>query len=64
MAAMPTDLKPPTERIPANAWARTPRVVRQEMVALLQELAKVKARLAKAEEQLRRNSRNSSTDSL
>jgi transposase len=60
MAGMPTDLKPPTERIPATAWARTPQVVRLEMVALVQELAEVKARLAKAEEQLRRNSRNSS----
>jgi transposase len=60
MAGMPTDLKPPTDRIPATAWARTPQVVRQELVALVQELAEVKARLARAEEQLRRNSRNSS----
>lgn len=57
---MPIGPKPPTERIPAKAWARTPKVVRVEMVALVQELADVKARLAKAEEQLRRNSRNSS----
>ncbi len=57
---MPTELKPPTERIPTQAWARTPKVVRLEVVALVQELADVKARLAKAEEQLRRNSRNSS----
>ncbi len=60
MADMPTELTPLTERIPANAWARTPQVVRLEMVALVQELAEVKARLAKAEEQLRRHSRNSS----
>jgi hypothetical protein len=57
---MPTELKPPTERIPAKAWARTPKVVRVEMVALVQELADVKARLAKAEEHLRRTSHNSS----
>jgi hypothetical protein len=57
---MGNELKPPTERITAKAWSRTPKVVRAEMVALTQELAEVKARLAKAEEQLRRNSHNSS----
>jgi uncharacterized protein DUF6444/transposase IS66-like protein len=57
---MTSQLKPPTERISASAWSRTPQVVRAEVVALMQELAEVKARLAKAEEQLRRNSRNSS----
>src|SRR3981189_3760209 len=51
---------PPTERISASAWKRTPKVVRAEIEALVQELAEVKARLAKAEEVLRRNSHNSS----
>lgn len=37
-----------------------PKVVRSEVVALMQELAEVKAVPAKAEEQLRRNSHNSS----
>jgi transposase len=57
---MPHELTPPTERIPPKTWARTPKLVRAEMVALVQELAEVKQRLAKAEEQLRRNSQNSS----
>src|SRR5215813_6725325 len=57
---MTSQAKPPTERISASAWSRTPKVVRAEVVALLQELAEVKARLEKAEEQLRRNSHNSS----
>jgi transposase len=43
-----------------RVWARTPTVVREELLALTQELAEVKARLAKVEEQLRRNSHNSS----
>ena len=57
---MPDDLKPPTERIPLPSWIRTPKIVRTEMMALVQELAEVKRRLEKAEEQLRRNSQNSS----
>jgi len=57
---MRSQAEPPTERISASAWRRTPRVVREELIALAQELAEVKARLAKAEEQLRRNSQNSS----
>jgi transposase len=57
---MRSQAQSPTERIPASAWRRTPKVVRREVVALMAELAEVKARLAKAEEQLRRNSHNSS----
>ena len=57
---MPNDLKPPTERIPLQSWIRTPKIVRTELIALVQELAEVKRRLEKAEEQLRRNSQNSS----
>ncbi len=57
---MTSPTTPPTERISTSAWKRTPKVVRSEVVALMQELAEVKARLAKAEEQLRRNSHNSS----
>src|SRR5258708_19127927 len=57
---MARELQSRTERISARAWARTPKVVRAELLALTQELAEVKARLAKAEEQLRRNSHNSS----
>src|SRR5258708_25843980 len=57
---MTSQATPPTERISASAWRRTPKVVRSEVVALVQELAEVKARLAKAEEQLRRNSHNCS----
>jgi transposase len=60
---MKSQAQPPTERISASAWSRTPKVVREEVVALVQELAEVKARLAKAEEQLRRNSHNSSQPS-
>ncbi len=57
---MPPDQTPPTDRIPANLWVRTPKLVRAEMVAMAQELAAVKKRLEKVEEQLRRNSQNSS----
>ncbi len=57
---MRSQAQSPTEGIPASAWRRTPKVVRREVVALMAELAEVKARLAKAEEQLRRNSHNSS----
>jgi hypothetical protein len=53
-------LKPPTERIPLQSWVRTPKIVRAEFTALLQELAEVKQRLEKAQEQLRRDSQNSS----
>ncbi len=57
---MPNDLKPPIDRIPVPSWIRTPKIVRTELIALVQELAEVKRRLEKAEEQLRRNSQNSS----
>jgi Transposase IS66 family len=58
MADVPTEVKLPTERNTAKAWARTAKVVRLERVGLVQELAEVKARLATAAEPLRRNSRN------
>ena len=48
---------PPNERIAVDVWAKTPEV---ERVALTGELEQVKARLAKQEEQLRRNSQKSS----
>src|ERR1700690_1713836 len=57
---MQQDLTPPTERIPPHTWARTPKIVRAEMLAMAQELAEAKRRLERAEEQLRRNSQNSS----
>src|SRR5690348_16298264 len=57
---MPNDLKPPTDRIPLPSWIRTPKIVRTEMLGLVRELAEVNRRLEKAEEQLRRNSQNSS----
>jgi transposase len=60
---MPDDLTPPTERIPLQSWVRTPKVVRAEFRALVQELTEVKQRLEKAEGQLRRNSQNSSQPS-
>jgi transposase len=56
---MAREVQPPMERISVRTWGRTPKVVREELLALTQELAEVKARLAKAEEQLRRNSHNS-----
>jgi hypothetical protein len=57
---MPNELVPPNERISSEIWEQTPEVVRVEIVALVQRLAQAEARLAKLEEQLRRNSGNSS----